>query len=175
MAQEFTIKSEAIEDKINQLLPTQGGFQPGVDFSASTMIVPIVDLTESAEGSGLREDLQRSLSHGSATTFSVTNAATTVINTTGYWRIVGGAGVNNDSGSGGECRITINDGTTDKIIWSIKNTVALTNNLPTVNVDYTVYLTAGDSLIIESTNTESHFVGSVRQIADINGNLVNPQ
>ena len=42
MAQEFTIKSQQIEDKINQLLPTQGGFQPGVDFSASTMVIPIV-------------------------------------------------------------------------------------------------------------------------------------
>ena len=58
MAQEFTIKSKDIEDKINQLLPSQGGFQPGVDFSASTMVIPIVDLTETAEGSNVREDLQ---------------------------------------------------------------------------------------------------------------------
>ena len=50
MAEEFIIKSEAIEDKINQLLPSQGGFQAGVDFSASTMVIPIVDLTETAEG-----------------------------------------------------------------------------------------------------------------------------
>ena len=62
MAQEFTIKSSEIEDKINQLLPSQGGFQPGVDFSASTMVVPIIDLTEAAEGSALRADIQRSLS-----------------------------------------------------------------------------------------------------------------
>ena len=63
MAQEFTIKSQSIEDKINQLLPSQGGFQPGVDFSASTMVIPIVDLTETAEGSSLRQDLQLSLIH----------------------------------------------------------------------------------------------------------------
>ena len=54
MAQEFVIKSQNIEDKINQLLPSQGGFQAGVDFSASTMVIPIVDLTETAEGSTLR-------------------------------------------------------------------------------------------------------------------------
>ena len=54
MAEEFTIKSAQIENKINQLLPSQGGFQPGVDFSASTMVMPIVDLTERAEGSSLR-------------------------------------------------------------------------------------------------------------------------
>ena len=61
MAQEFTINSEAIESKINQLLPSQAGFGAGIDFSASTMVIPIVDLTETAEGSGLRQDLQKSL------------------------------------------------------------------------------------------------------------------
>ena len=58
MASEFTIKSEQIESKINQLLPSQGGYGAGVDFSASTMVIPIVDLTETAEGSALRQDLQ---------------------------------------------------------------------------------------------------------------------
>ena len=48
MGQEFVIKSQQIEDKINQLLPSQGGFQAGVDFSASTTVIPIVDLTETA-------------------------------------------------------------------------------------------------------------------------------
>ena len=51
MAQEFTIKAPTIEDKINQLLPSQGGFGAGVDFSASTMVVPIVDLTAKMLGS----------------------------------------------------------------------------------------------------------------------------
>ena len=88
MAQEFTIKSQAIEDKINQLLPSQGGFQPGVDFSASTMVIPIVDLTESAEGSSLRQDLQTSLSLNN-TVYSVVNASSTVLNTTGYYRFTG--------------------------------------------------------------------------------------
>ena len=174
MTQQLRIDSETLRDKLNNLLPSQSRGSINVDLSGQTTIVPIVDLTETAEGSDLRQDLQRALSHGSATTFSVTNATTTVINTTGYYRITAGAGVNNDSSSGGECRIILNDGTTDKIVWSIKNTVALTNNLPTVNVDYTVFLAAGDSLIIESTNTESHFVGSVRQIATISGELVNP-
>ena len=73
MAQEFTIKSQDIEDKINQLLPSQGGAGAGVDFSASTMVIPIVDLTETAEGSSLRQDLQSSLSHKSITTFDVSN------------------------------------------------------------------------------------------------------
>ena len=71
MGQEFIIKSDAIEDKINQLLPSQGGKQAGVDFSASTMVIPVVDLTETAEGSSLRQDLQTSLSFTQQSAFSV--------------------------------------------------------------------------------------------------------
>ena len=87
MAQEFIIKSEDIEDKINQLLPSQGGFGAGVDFSASTMVIPIVDLTETAEGSALRQDLQSAFSINNTSKASVSGASSTFITTTGYWRI----------------------------------------------------------------------------------------
>ena len=89
MGQEFVIKSTTLEDKINQLLPSQGGAQAGVDLSASTTIIPIVDLTESAEGSVLRQDLQTALSFNKVTSTSATNQTVTVINTTGYWRVFG--------------------------------------------------------------------------------------
>tara|TARA_R110000822_G_scaffold74029_1_gene178046 strand:+ start:59 stop:586 length:528 start_codon:yes stop_codon:yes gene_type:complete len=174
MGSEYFINSQELEDKIRQLLPSQGGAGAGFDLSASTQIIPIIDLTESAEGSNLRQDLQASISHGSATVFSVTNAKTTVINNTGYWRIIGGASINNDASTGGQCNIILSDGTTEKIVWGIKNLVAIVNNLPTVNVDYTVFLSAGDSIIIQSGNTESNFVGSIRQIATIDGVLVDP-
>ena len=58
MGQEFVIKNTILEDKVNQLLPSQGGAQAGVDLSASTMIVPVVNLTEAAEGSVLRQDFK---------------------------------------------------------------------------------------------------------------------
>ena len=99
MAQEFTINSSAIESKINQLLPSQGGFGAGIDFSASTMVIPIVDLTETAEGSNVRADLQTALSFSDVTAFEVANTTTTVINTTGYFRIFGIASCGSTSGS----------------------------------------------------------------------------
>ena len=110
MAEEFTINSAAIETKINQLLPSQGGFQPGVDFSASTMVIPIIDLTETAEGGTARADLQTALSLTSITAFSVFNTTTTLINTTGYYRVFGN--VQLKSGGGG--RFALTDGTTTK-------------------------------------------------------------
>ena len=61
MGQEYFINSQQLENKVRDLLPSQGGAGAGFDLSASTQIIPIIDVTESAEGSNLREDLQTSL------------------------------------------------------------------------------------------------------------------
>ena len=58
MGQEFFINSQELESKVRQLLPSQGGAGAGFDLSASTQIVPIIDLTESAEGSNVRADFE---------------------------------------------------------------------------------------------------------------------
>jgi hypothetical protein len=174
MAQEFTIKSPAIEDKINQLLPSQGGFQAGVDFSASTMVIPIVDLTESAEGSSLRQDLQTALSHDTATTFNVSNTTTTVINTTGYWRIVATIRMRLGTSSAESGEFIINDGTTDKIIAGMTGDATSGNVFFTENYDFLFKLEAGDSFKIKSSAGVVGIIGSIRQIADVSGNLINP-
>lgn len=173
MAQEFTIKSPSIEDKINQLLPSQGGFQAGVDFSASTMVIPVVDLTETAEGSTLRQDLQTSISLDSATVFDISNTTTTVINTTGYWRVFGQFNINAGSGAR-TCTWQLTDGTTTKKILINRQLATSFAGIPSVFFDFIVYLKAGDSLQGISASANSSIVGSVRQLADINGNLVNP-
>ena len=171
MAQEFTIKSQQIEDKINQLLPTQGGFQPGVDFSASTMVIPIVDLTETAEGSNLRQDLQSSLSLNSCTSFSVTNTTSTIINTTGYFRVFSNNIVLATTGNK-DIEYNITDGfTTKKLIQYRGN--ATSSVIQQYQLDVIVFLQAGDSLSVTS-DTSCTAVGTTRQIADINGNLINP-
>lgn len=176
MAQEFTINSKTIETKINQLLPSQGGFGAGVDFSASTMVIPIVDLTESAEGSGLREDLQSSLSFGSITPFAVLNATTTIINTTGYFRVFGFMSGSSSLAGASACNFTLNDGTSDKILLDAKVSNLETNvgANTSLSYDFIVFLEAGDSLKAISGSTQKAIRGTTRQIADISGNLVNP-
>lgn len=172
MAQEFTINSSAIESKINQLLPSQGGFGAGVDFSASTMVIPIVDLTETAEGSDVRLDLQTSFSHITMTSFNVSNTTTTLVNTTGYYRVFGSCNFLGASATMvGTFRI--NDGSTTKNItsWFIDDTL---NSAVTNNFDFNVFLRAGDSLEALSSSTNINIRGCTRQIADINGNLTNP-
>ena len=174
MGQEFFINSQQLQNKIDQLLPSQGGLGAGFDLSASTQIVPIVDLTESAEGSGLRADLQTASSHDSATVFNVSNTTTTIVNTTGYWRIVGTSTIASTTATDRTTKITINDGATTKSVWqhiqpSNANFTSTTNL-----VDLIVFLSAGDSLELSSNTTDAFIVGSVRQIADVEGNLVNP-
>ena len=167
MGQEFIIKSQNLEDKINQLLPSQGGYAAGVDLSASTTVIPIVDLTETAEGSLLRQDLQTALSLTSVTTFNVFNSTVTIVNTTGYYRVVGTAVIDGT----GNCRWEITDGATTKILKKFDNVVDLEYSS---SYDFTVFLEAGDSLQGVSTNANARLDGCTRQIADISGNLVNP-
>ena len=169
MAQEFTINSTAIESKINQLLPSQGGFGAGVDFSASTMVIPIVDLTETAEGSDVRADLQTALSFNSITAFSVTSSTNqTLVNTTGYFRVFG-LSLNN-----GATTINFNlfDGTTRKELYSLATGSGFDQAY--IPFDFVVFIAAGQSLCATSSNTVSVIKGCTRQIADITGNLVNP-
>ena len=174
MAQEFTINSNAIEDKINQLLPSQGGFGAGVDFTASTMVIPIVDLTESAEGSNIRSDLQTAISH-SISSFAVLNANTTIISNTGYFRVFGGMSVNN-SDAGSALDISITDGSTSKIIIDgrLSRVASSVGSNPILPFDFVVFCRAGDSVVANSGSAQSALRGSTRQIADISGNLVNP-
>ena len=171
MAQEFTINSSAIETKINQLLPSQGGFGAGVDFSASTMVIPIVDLTESAEGSSIRQDLQRSFSHVASTFTTTTNTTNTIITTTGYFTI-------DYSFSGlafpSIASIAITDGTTSKKLTEIQAYLSGSSYYASPSSGkLDVFLEAGDSITV-TTNASTSLYTTHRQIADISGNLVNP-
>jgi len=169
MSQQFTIQSEAIRDKLNTLLPSQGLGSIGVELTGSTQIIPIVDLTEIAEGSNLREDLQQALSLASASVFDVSNTTTTIVNTTGYWRVTlvsscGGSPTVRNS-------IIMTDGTTTKQMW--EHLMNGTGN-SCLNVDYTFFVPAGVSLQVKSDSSGCTMAGSVRQIADLSGNLINP-
>ena len=170
MAQEFTIKSEQIESKINQLLPSQGGFGAGVDFSASTMVIPIVDLTETAEGSSLREDLQVAQDFATEQN-SITNATNTVfVNTTGFFRL--DVIVTRDTSGANGTELNIFDGTTSKPIFTTNSRQGGTGT-EVVTFRTIIYLRAGDSLR-GTANPFAQLQVYSRQIADISGNLTNP-
>jgi len=170
MAQEFVVNSTSIEDKINQLLPSQGGMGAGVDFSASTMIIPIVDLTESAEGSSLRQDLQTA-SNINTTTATAVNTTTTVVSTTGYWKCLFTYNLNALGANDAQLQVT--DGITTTTVARYQGTTAMPSSNISGQVDIIVRLRAGESLLIRSSATSVRVSCSATQIADIDGNLTN--
>ena len=177
MGQEFFIKSDTLEAKVRELLPSQGGLGAGFDLSASSQIIPIVDLTESAEGSNLRQDLQSSLSFTTVTATVVSNASATFVTTTGYFRLFGNVyiGSSNSPTTNSSCEITISNGSTSKILFRVRQDsisgVARTQNVP---FDFNVFLEAGDSLIAAASDAQSEISVATRQLASIDGTLVNP-
>ena len=172
MGQEFFIKSENLESKIRQLLPSQGGLGAGFDLSGSTQIVPIIDLTESAEGSALRQDLQTSISFDTSTVFGFSNATATLINNTGFFRVFGSCYFSNASASEG--RLLLNNGSSTKNIFIFTSNGLGEDTFVHVPFDFIVKLEAGHSLQGVSSISSLLVNGVTRQIADLSGNLVNP-
>lgn len=172
MAQVTTVTSESLQAKIRQLLPSQQGF--GEDLQASNVILPIVDLTNTAEGSVLPQKLQEAINYNGATVFNISNTSFTAANTAGFWRLTANFSIRSSNSFDSIIRVLLDDGLAQKTVHGMKLDT-LTNPLMTSqNFDLVFFLRSGDSLILKSENNTSFIVGSVRQIADVNGNLINP-
>lgn len=172
MAQITSVTSESLQAKLRQLLPSQQGF--GEDLQASNVILPIIDLTETASGSSLRQDLQSAINFGGATVFDVVNATSTIVSTGGFYRVIAGITSKAQSTAVVRASFIINDGASDKIIYGLETTNENDNYITAVNVDFIFFLRADDIFKITSSNLNVIVQGSVRQIADTSGNLVNP-
>lgn len=172
MGQEFVINSTTLEDKINELLPSQGGKGAGIDLSASTTVIPIIDLTEAAEGSALRSDLQTASSLAT-TSFLVENATTTITTTTGFFKLKISYVLNSLS-VGNEVSINLTDGFTTKKVFAVKGTSTSAQAPQFGNTDLTVFVNTGVTLQAVSANTSCRICVSSHQIADKSGNLTNP-
>lgn len=166
-----TVTSEALQLKLRQLLPSQQGF--GTDLSASDTIIPVIDLTRAAEGSDTPEILQTALTFGSQTSFSIENATTDIITTTGFYRIFGTSGINPAASVGKSVAFQGVDGGVTKKFWGI--TINDNTNLGSIVTpfDFVVFLTSGQT-VNGSASGSCFLVGSTRQIADVNGTLVQP-
>lgn len=163
-----SITSEALEAAYRALTPSQSGFTQ--DLQASNTIIPILDLTANAEGTSTPTQLQEALGFDDITSTTTTGAAgsDTIINNTGFWLI--------------EYQVICSNAQATPFLYmsnglSNKNLVVLDTGSAGPIVAYgrlTVFLTAGDSVVQTTNNVDSNVHTVVRQIADINGNLVNP-
>jgi len=172
MAEIVNVTSEALQQTVRNLLPSQRGF--GEDLQASNVITPIIDLTPTAEGSVLRTDLQSALAFGSNTSYSVTNTTSTLTSTTGFFRLVGVSTIEQAVNALSNT-INITDGLSSKAIWQ-HGVVgsASADSFSSAPFDFVVFLRPGDSLTATSGGSATTIDGSFRQIADVNGSLVVP-
>lgn len=171
-----TITSESLQAEVRRLLPSQRGF--GTDLEAQNVIVPIVDLTPTAEGSALREDLQTAVSFGAITAASRIAAATgstTIVNTPGFYKY--NVSMNVASATTADtynARLEIGAGATPKIIHRISNVVSSTGGFDFESFSGIVFLDTAQLLKIANKGTGTTISCSAWQIADANGNFVNP-
>jgi len=171
MAQEYFINDQALEDKVRQLLPSQGGAGAGFDLSASTQIIPVIDLTESAQGSSLREDLQTAVSNSVTFTSLNNTSGTDLVTTTGFFRIF--ISSLRDDGTGTETSaLALNDGSTQ---FKFFNFLGISGEKVDIipNFDKVVFVKAGSK--IEGIAGANQIMRvHTYQIASIDGTLTNP-
>lgn len=161
----ITVNSEALQTQVRDLLPSQNGF--GSELQASNVITPIIDLTGTAEGSGLPTYLQTAIAFGSQTAFRVENTTTTILSSTGFYRIFGIV----SAYSGSAITFNLTDGLSSKTILEFAN---IASDVERDTLDFTVFLAAGESLNIVSSAAAAIASGSTRQVATGDGTLVQP-
>ena len=170
MSQIINITSEALQATIRRLLPSQQGF--GEDLQASNVITPIIDLTPTAEGSVLPAYLQQA-STLSNTAFNIRNATSTIISTPGFILVNYVSAVTNQGGSA-KCTLQITDGVSTTVVFDHDFISANTGGDRNVLGSLVVFLDSGHSLTGTSNLNQGRIAGSVRQIATITGELVDP-
>lgn len=166
----ITVNSETLQTQIRDLLPSQSGF--GSELQATNVITPIIDLTSAAEGSTIGTSLQQAIAFGSQTAFEVANTTQNIATSPGFYRVVGVLCCT-DNVSNVACGFTMTDGSTTKQVYAHFGTGNVQDSVA-VPFDLIFWLTAGETLTAFSEHAGDVVVGSIRQVADSTGALVNP-
>jgi hypothetical protein len=173
MAQITSVTSESLQAQVRRLLPSQQGF--GEDLQASNVITPVIDLTSTAEGSVLPQNLQTAIDTSTDIEIIDAGSTVTIVTTTGFWRVYGtithkAATVDIIS------QVILNNGTTDNIVYELRTDSDSGTDDPqyAIALDLVIFVRSGDSIKLTNTNANGTMSIAYRQIADVNGNLVNP-
>lgn len=175
MSQITSVTSESLQAKIRQLLPSQQGF--GEDLQASNVILPVIDLTSTAEGTGTPAYLTRAWDYTTGSAKVENTTPITLINTAGFWQVnlVYTAEIANLSVSTPVlANLSITDGVTPKTVFEFYRSNANADVEAAVLDNFVVFLRSGDSLTAYTSGAGKILAVQYRQIATVNGNIVNP-
>ena len=167
----ISVTSERLQAAIRRLLPSQAGFSE--DLEAVNTIQPIIDLTPVAEGTNIPIELQQALAF-SSTQFLASGGAQSLGTTPGFYRVVGSVTIKPDTSASQAIKLEIFDGSTYKTVfgYSIRansNTAALVDSY-----DLLCFVAVGEQILISTDNIGSTVFGTCRQVADVNGVLIDP-
>ena len=167
MAQITRVTSEALQATLRRLLPSQQGF--GEDLEASNVIIPTIDLTPTAEGSQLREDLQSATDKGMTSVVGVAGATTSITSTAGFYRLVLTA-VNADATATRGFNLVITDGFSATNVY-----IANVNKSETFNeiITYPFFVAVGNELQVVCNPSLTCYV-LFKQLASVDGILSDP-
>jgi len=171
MAQLINITSEALQATIRRLLPSQQGF--GEDLQATNVVTPIIDLTPSAEGSVLPSELQQAMAFDSQTAYAVQNGSQTIINSPGFYRVFGSCNLDYNNTTTLIGKFVMSDGVSTKNLIQYV-AIAPADAAQIIPHDFIVFAQAGETLTVDSNGSRCIMHGSTRQIATVNGDLINP-
>lgn len=170
------VTDEALEKKFRDTFKSQGGAELVDDLYASGVIMPVVDFTAAAQGSELRSDLQTSWDFSTENAV-VNNGNSNLTSTPGFYKVDLIASTNDFARASVTtiARVGIYDGATLKNVW-IWSTVGQAGTAPeaVAEASFIVYLRSGDTLNAKALAASETLNIWYRQIADVNGNLVNP-
>lgn len=168
------VTSEALEAKIRSLLPSQAGFTE--ELSAQNLIVPVIDLTAAAEGSSVPISLQQAISIDGDRFASTSSAAAQVVSTTtGFNRCFGVVTfMQSDTAGAYQADLHLWDGSSryDVFVTQMNGSVSA-QTFNTLSFDFIYFAKSGVSLRYDGASFTKISL-STRQIADLNGTLVNP-
>ena len=167
------VTSEALEAKFRQVFPAQGGAELVQDLYASGVVQPVIDFSSVAEGSVLASNLQTAWDFSTGKTRTA-NSTDTMITNTGFWRVSTQVVQLVQASPLQASQMWIDDGSTQKIILEIAEFGSTPDQFINAYWEGIVFLRAGDSLKQATTASSITMATVYRQIADVNGNLVNP-
>lgn len=161
--------SEDFQRQFRNQFPSQT--QTGRDLHVSDIVIPIVDFTNTAEGTTLPTYLQRAIGNGSTFSTITSSGTTSLITTPGFWEVKFSL-----TNASGDCNALwqLNDGsTTTSVIQYGNNPSDAKANLD----DFIIFIPAGQTLEVvfaEAGGAVGILRQTITQRADVNGNLVYP-
>ncbi len=170
----FQFRKEAIEEDLNSNFPSQGQGNPPLYYSLSEVVVPTYNINNVTEGTSLPENLQSAWDFSTGHTEITGATTTTIINNPGFWKV--DLTLTMEYGTAKRVgRLQLTDGLSTKTIWELGGIVAA-GSVDSTSTDNSivVFLRSGDSLTATTQNPVTIMNVWYRQIAQVNGTLVNP-